>query len=51
MDNLTVFAILAVFAVQALGKPTSPVFELNDANFESMLKDKKVMLVDFYAPW
>lgn len=53
MEGVIILAVMAIFAVPALGNPvaTSPVFELNDANFGKMLKDKKVMLVDFYAPW
>lgn len=51
MDRFLILAILANFAVIAFGKPSSPIFELNDANFEAMLRDKKVMLVEFFAPW
>lgn len=54
MDSFAILSILAIFAVavgRPRGKSTSPIFELNDANFEGMLKDKKVMIVDFYAPW
>lgn len=53
MEGIILLAVLAIFAVPTSGNPVAqnPVFELNDANFEPSLKDKKLMLVDFYAPW
>ena len=32
-------------------KSKSPVFKLTNKDFDHFLKDKDVMLVDFYAPW
>ena len=46
-----VAAALAVLLVAVLRKPSDPIFELTDQNFDFDLKNKEVMLVDFYAPW
>lgn len=42
--------ILGSFVASSLAK-SDPVFTLTDENFDSFVRDKAVMLVDFYAPW
>lgn len=44
-------AVFVVLLVPCYGKPSNPIFELTDQNFDSDLKNKEVMIVDFYAPW
>ena len=50
--------LLFVIALSLVGpcfcaplKSKSPVFKLTNSDFDHFLKDKDVMLVDFYAPW
>ena len=44
---LLLFAILAIIS----GLEAAYITELTDDNFYEYVKDKEVMLVDFYAPW
>jgi hypothetical protein len=46
---VVVFGLCVV--APSLSAPSDPVFTLTDQNFDQFLKDKAVMLVDFYAPW
>ena len=56
--NRTMVPLLFVIALSLVGpcfcaplKSKSPVFKLTNSDFDHFLKDKDVMLVDFYAPW
>lgn len=56
--NRTMVPLLFVIVLSLAGpcfcaplKSKSPVFKLTNKDFDHFLKDKDVMLVDFYAPW
>ena len=42
------FPLILLFVGSAL---CSDVIELTDSNFDNTIKDKDILLIEFYAPW